>query len=91
MLLMLICRARELTDEQRGAIASFLSVYKGQENGVTKLSLSHHPSLERAHGLLLSLWKKVRPPSLQSPCACVHGSPWLAQAAQGRHDGLSPA
>ncbi|KAK9794941.1 hypothetical protein WJX73_003217 [Symbiochloris irregularis] len=51
-------RARELTDEQRGSIAAFLSVYKGQENGQAKILLSHHPSIDRAHGLLLPFWKE---------------------------------
>lgn len=52
-------RARELTDDQRGSIAAFLSVFKGQENGQAKIGLSLHPSIDRAYGLLLPFWKEV--------------------------------
>ena len=64
-------RARELTDEQRGSIAAFLSVYKGQENGQAKIGLSHHPSIDRAYGLLLPFWKEVTPthPLASSMCS----------------------
>ena len=62
-----LCRARNLTDEQRGSIAAFLSMFKGVENGKAKLaSLSVHPSVERAHALCLTRFREVN--------ACCHSS-----------------
>ncbi|CAL8466650.1 g6186 [Coccomyxa elongata] len=54
-------RARKLTDEQRSALAAFLSVYKGTEGGLARLALStvsasNHPSVERAYRMLSSAW-----------------------------------
>lgn len=48
-------RARALTDEQRGAIANYFAVYKGQEKGVAKLSTSveDHPAIAKAYKILL--------------------------------------
>ena len=59
-----ICRARKLTDEQRSALAAFLSVYKGTEGGIARLALStvsnsNHPSVERAYRLLSDAWTEV--------------------------------
>ena len=59
-----MCRARRLTDEQRSALAGYLSVYKGSEGGVARLALSqvctsNHPSVERAHTLLARAWTEV--------------------------------
>ncbi len=57
-------RARKLTDEQRSALAAFLSVYKGTEGGLARLALStvsasNHPSVERAYRMLSSAWTEV--------------------------------
>jgi len=56
-------RARGLTDEARSAVASYLSLYKGVEEGVARLAIPPpgsaaplHPSVERAAGLLASAW-----------------------------------
>lgn len=58
------CRARKLTDEQRSALAAYLSVYKGTEGGIARLGLSsvsatNHPSVERAYRMLSSAWTEV--------------------------------
>ena len=47
-------RARELTDEQRSAVANYFSIYKGIEAGRAKLMLSvpRHPSVQRALDIL---------------------------------------
>ena len=57
-------RARGLTDEARSAVAAYLSLYKGVEEGVARLALpplAHsttplHPSVDRAAALLDGLW-----------------------------------
>ena len=56
-------RARALTDEARSSLASYLSIYKGVEEGVARLALPPpgsaaplHPSVERAAGLLAEAW-----------------------------------
>ena len=59
------CRARKMTDEQRSAVASYLSIYRGSEGGAAKLALSqvsaaNHPSIERALRLLDAAWTEVR-------------------------------
>jgi hypothetical protein len=55
-------RARKLTDEQRSAVVSYFSVYKGQVEGVAKLALSQSdpPPVSRAYGLLKTAWEEVR-------------------------------
>lgn len=58
------CRARKMTDEQRSAVASYLSIYRGSEGGAAKLALSqvsaaNHPSVERALRLLDAAWTEV--------------------------------
>ena len=52
-------RARVMTDEQRGSLAAYLSVFKGVENGRVKLGLSGHPSLDRAYHTCLQRFKEV--------------------------------
>ena len=54
-----------MTDEQRSAVASYLSIYRGSEGGAAKLALSqvsaaNHPSVERALRLLDAAWTEVR-------------------------------
>lgn len=53
-------RARTLTDEQRSAVASYFSVYKGQEKGAAKLAttLDDHPSVSRAYEILLTAFEE---------------------------------
>lgn len=48
-------KARQLSDEARSAIVNYLSVYKGQEKGVPKLStgLESHPFISKAYDILL--------------------------------------
>jgi hypothetical protein len=54
-----------MTDEQRSAVASYLSIYRGSEGGAANLALSqvsasNHPSVERALRLLTEAWIEVR-------------------------------
>lgn len=55
--------ARQLSDEQRGAIANYFALYRGQEKGVPKIALSpkmlNHPFVENAYDMLLQHWNKV--------------------------------
>ena len=53
-------RARALTDEQRGSIAAYLSVFKGVEGGRVKLGLSGHPCMDRAYASCYRAFKEVR-------------------------------
>lgn len=52
-----------MSDEARSAVASFLSVHKGQEKGVTRLTtstgLQDHPFLDSAYQCLEELWTEV--------------------------------
>ena len=55
-----------MTDEQRSAVASYLSIYRGAEGGAAKLALSqvsasNHPSVDRALRLLSAAWTEVPP------------------------------
>jgi hypothetical protein len=65
-LLFLCCcffRARLLADEVRSATVSYLSVVKGAEGGVTKLSVPRfhlHPALQRAYKAAEAAWRQVR-------------------------------
>lgn len=55
--------ARQLSDEQRGAIASYFAVYRGQEKGIPKIALDpkmlNHPFVENTYDVLLQHWEKV--------------------------------
>lgn len=56
-------RARLLGDEVRAATVNYLSVIKGAEGGITKLSIPKlhlHPALQRAHRELETAWRQVR-------------------------------
>ena len=57
------CRARQLTDEQRAAVANYFSIYKGTENGMAKLMVPSsgicQPSLERALDFIKEAWEEV--------------------------------
>ena len=57
------CSARKMSDEARSAVASFLSVHKGQEKGVTRLTTSaaaqDHPFIDAAYQCLEELWTEV--------------------------------
>lgn len=55
-------RARRLPDEARASIASYLSVYKGMEEGAAKIGTgaSMHPSVDRAYHELAKIWERVR-------------------------------
>ena len=48
-----------MTDEQRGSLAAYMSVFKGVENGRVKLGLSGHPSLDRAYSACLDRFREV--------------------------------
>ncbi len=52
-------KARQLSDEARSAIANYLSVYKGQEKGVPKLStgLESHPFISKSYDILLNTFE----------------------------------
>ena len=56
------CRAQQLTDDQRGALAAYFAVYKGQEEGLAKMFLSvvDHPFVSRAYDVLAAAWQEVR-------------------------------
>ncbi len=64
-----------MTDEQRSAVASYLSIYRGSEGGAAKLALSqvsasNHPSVDRALRLLSAAWTEVTP----MPPGCTSSS-----------------
>jgi DNA primase small subunit len=57
-------RARKLSDEQRAAVASYFSIYKGQERGGARLAttLDDHPAVSRAYGVLYKAFEtKILP------------------------------
>lgn len=85
------CRARQLTDEQRAAVAAYFSVYKGQEGGLARLALSqvsaaNHPALDRAYDLLRPAWVEVGAwQSMHGVPGCVSlGGRGRTQAAHAR-------
>lgn len=54
--------ARALTDEQRSAVASYFSIYKGHEGDKVKLALgggTMHPAVEAAAQALRATWEQV--------------------------------
>lgn len=57
-------RARVLLDDVRGAVVSYLSVFRGTEGDKAKLSTgwggNRPPSLDRAYEMLLEAWREVR-------------------------------
>ena len=75
-----------MSDEARSAVASFLSVHKGQEKGATRLTTSaamqDHPFVDAAYQCLEDIWTEVSylPSSYssklhdQQQCACKHAS-----------------
>lgn len=54
-------RARRLSDDARSAIANYLSVYKGQEKGMAKLStgIESHPFISKAYKLLSKAFEEM--------------------------------
>lgn len=74
--------ARSLTDEQRGAIAAYFAVYKGQEKSIPRMGLHpkmlNHPFVEKAYDILLGHWEKVHcivhsgMNTNQANCSCEH-------------------
>lgn len=52
-------RARHLSDDSRAAIANYLSVYKGQEKGLAKLTtgIESHPFIAKSHDTLLKAFE----------------------------------
>lgn len=71
-------RARQLTDEQRAAVAAYFSVYRGQEGGLARLALSqvsaaNHPALDRAYDLLRPAWVEVGAWRSCPACLCCIG------------------
>jgi hypothetical protein len=57
-----ICRARQMTDEQRSSIANYFGLYKGQEKGISKVALGmeDHPSVGKAYEVLQEAFVEVR-------------------------------
>ncbi len=57
------CRARQMSDAARSSVASFLSVHKGQEKGVSRLTTSaashDHPFIDAAYQHLEDTWTEV--------------------------------
>ncbi len=53
-----------MSDEARSAVASFLSVHKGQEKGISRLTTSaaskDHPFLDAAYQCLEEVWTEVQ-------------------------------
>lgn len=53
-----------MTDEARSAVASFLSVHKGQEKGIARLTTSaaakDHPFIDTAYQYLEEIWTEVQ-------------------------------
>lgn len=64
--------ARKLTDEQRGAVASYFAVYKGQEKGLPRVGLHpkmlNHPFVESAYDMMLQQWDQVSLSPLRMAC-----------------------
>lgn len=52
-------KARKLSDDARSAIANYLSVYKGQEKGMAKLStgIESHPFISKSYEVLLKAFE----------------------------------
>ena len=80
-------RARQLTDEQRAALAAYFSVYKGQEGGLARLALSqvsaaNHPALDRAYDALRGRTCPAR--AAQRAVATLTAPHRLARAPQAR-------
>jgi hypothetical protein len=52
-----------MNDEQRGAVASYLAVYRGQEKGVPRIMLHNkmlnHAFVEGVYDVLLQHWDQV--------------------------------
>ena len=52
-----------MTDEQRGAVANYLAVYRGQEKGVPRVMLHNkmfnHAFIEGVYDVLLQHWEQV--------------------------------
>lgn len=67
--------ARKLSDEQRGAVTAWFTVYKGHEKDRAKLAglggYHKHPSLMRAEAALMPVWTQVRLRPLAS-CLSLH-------------------
>eukprot|EP00198_Chlamydomonas_reinhardtii_P011616 XP_001700953.1 primase subunit of DNA polymerase alpha [Chlamydomonas reinhardtii] len=60
--------ARQLSDEQRSAVASWFAMYKGHEEGKARVALlggNMHPAVERAAGILRSAWVQTLLPAQQ--------------------------
>lgn len=78
----MLCRARKLSDEARASIAAFLSVHKGQEKGVSRLTSSSarqdHPYVDAAVELLEQAWVQVSPETI-SQLHNVHFWPFTTQ------------
>lgn len=58
--------ARQLTDEQRSAVASWFAVYKGHEEGKARIALlggAQHPAVERAANILRDAWVQTLLPA----------------------------
>jgi hypothetical protein len=58
-----LCSARLLADDVRSATVNYLSVIKGAEGGVTKLSVPRyhlHPALKRAYESVEAAFRQVR-------------------------------
>ena len=53
-----------MSDPSRAVVASFLSVHKGQEKGVSRLttatSQQDHPFIDAAYQYLQDIWTEVR-------------------------------
>jgi hypothetical protein len=76
------CRARQLTDEQRAAVANYFSIYKGTENGMAKLMIPPsgicQPSLERALDFIKDAWEEVpAPPPSYPQCSLLHSQAYI--------------
>ena len=54
--------ARCLTDEQRSAVATWFSIYRGVEGDRAKLAVTAnmHPAVDRAYNMLLDVFTTVR-------------------------------
>lgn len=68
-----------MNDDQRGAVANYLAVYRGQEKGIPRVMLHHkmlnHSFIESVYDVLLLHWEQVCYATVMAPCYCCEIDP----------------
>jgi DNA primase small subunit len=79
-------RARKMNDDQRGAVANYLAVYRGQEKGIPRMMLNNkglnHSYIEWVYDVLLQHWDKVQFPHI---CDELHAESGLEETLNLYH------